>query len=347
MRKILLNPREVTRSWQNREVVGTLNPGAAEYDGKIYLVVRVAEKPLLRMPGFVALPRVDRSKGYTVDWVAETDCQPLDERGVSLRESGRHRFRTISHLRVAVSDDGVSLSRVQDDPLLFPEEEWEEYGVEDARITKIGDTYYMTYVAVSRWGIATALATTKDFQVIIRHGIIFPPENKNVVLFPEKTHGEFLALHRPNIKTPVGSPSMWLSRSPDCVHWGEHQALVLPAEAGGYNRLGAGAPPVRVKDGWLVVHHAVRTSAGRRGPGTYVANVMLLDPEDPSKVVKYGRRPLIVPPPGTNCEGPLASVVFPTGCILRERQCYIYCGERDTVTSVYKMPVGAVLETLK
>ena len=85
---------------------------------------------------------------------------------------------------------------------------FEEYGVEDPRITLIGDTYYITYVAVSRHGVSTALASTRDFKSFSRHGIIFCPENKDVMLFPEMIEGSYYALHRPNGATAFTKPEM-------------------------------------------------------------------------------------------------------------------------------------------
>ena len=102
----------------------------------------------------------------------------------------------------------------------LPDSEMEEFGVEDPRITALGGRYYFTYVAVSRHGAATALASTTDFRQFERHGIIFCPENKDVVLFPEQVGGEFVALHRPNAATPFCRPEMWVARSPDLVRLG-------------------------------------------------------------------------------------------------------------------------------
>ena len=96
----------------------------------------------------------------------------------------------------------------------------EEFGLEDPRITQIGDRFYITYVAVSRHGPATALASTTDFKTIERHGIIFCTENKDVVLLPERIGGEYVAIHRPVGDMPFSRPEMWTARSPDLIHWG-------------------------------------------------------------------------------------------------------------------------------
>src|SRR5207247_2981233 len=87
-----------------------------------------------------------------------------------------------------------------------PQEEVEEFGVEDPRITPLEGRFYFTYVAVSRHGPASALASTADFRTFERHGIVFCPENKDVVLFPERIGGTYAALHRPVCGTPFTRP---------------------------------------------------------------------------------------------------------------------------------------------
>ena len=141
-----------------------------------------------------------------------------------VKHQGRYVMLFRSHLRsgrsiigLAESDDGLAF-RVRDRPFLTPATdgafaEYEAFGVEDPRITCIGDTYWFTYVAVSRHGPATALASTTDFQTLTRHGVIFPIENKDVVLLPEAIDGEYVALHRPVGGTPFTQPEMWLARS--------------------------------------------------------------------------------------------------------------------------------------
>ena len=138
--------------------------------------------------------------------------------GMSRRVSCRLTF--ISHLRVFTSRDGRTIDNLNG-PMFLPANEMEEFGLEDPRITRIGDRYYITYVAVSRHGPATALASTTDFKTLDRHGIIFCPENKDVVLLPARVGGEYVALHRPLGNMPFCRPEMWIARSPDLVTLGQ------------------------------------------------------------------------------------------------------------------------------
>src|SRR5262249_31801009 len=142
-----------------------------------------------------------------------------------INRTGLSRLNFTSHLRVVRSRDGRKIDSIEQ-WAFKPEEVHEEYGVEDPRITPIGDAYYFTYVAVSQHGVATALASTLDLRTFMRHGIIFAPENKDVVLFPRRINGDHWALHRPNGATPFTRPKMWVARSPDLVHWGRHEKFL-------------------------------------------------------------------------------------------------------------------------
>src|SRR5439155_203651 len=151
------------RPWRDDfEVVGVFNPGAIVARGEVILLVRVAERPRERRPGFTALPRWVPGEGLTIDWLPDDAIQVLDPRVVMRRADGLVRLTFISHLRVVRCGDGRSVEGVTDVRFL-PGSELEEFGVEDPRITAFDDRFYFTYVAVSRHGAATALASTRDF----------------------------------------------------------------------------------------------------------------------------------------------------------------------------------------
>ena len=161
------------------------NPGAIATEDGVILLARVAEQAVERRTGFTGLPRWDPHSGKIwIDWEPNNEIAPVDIRVVRRKRDGLVRLTFISHLRVFHSRDGRSFKALEGQTFQ-PANEYEEFGVEDPRITRIGDTYYFTYVAVSRHGAATALASTRDFKEFKRHGIIFYPENKDVVLFPE------------------------------------------------------------------------------------------------------------------------------------------------------------------
>ena len=112
--------------------------------------------------------------------INDPDIQLKDSRGVVYK--GQDYLSTLSHIRLARSGDGVHFT-VEENPFIYPCVPSECFGVEDARVTKIGDTYYLTYTAVSPDGWATALAVTKDFNKIERKGLVFAPPNKDISIF--------------------------------------------------------------------------------------------------------------------------------------------------------------------
>ena len=193
----------------------------------------------------IGLPRWDPAGGLTVDWVPDAELDPIDPRVVRRKADGLVRLTFTSHLRVVRCGDGRAVREVTD-VTFRPQAEVEEFGVEDPRITPLDGRFYFTYVAVSRHGPATALASTADFRTFERHGVIFCPENKDVVLFPEQIGGAYAALHRPVCGTPFTRPEMWVARSPDLIHWGAHAPLAVSGGEWQSGRVGAGPPPVRV-----------------------------------------------------------------------------------------------------
>ncbi len=198
----LIRPDNVKPSREDFEVVGTFNPGVAEFDNTIYLLIRVAEMPREKRDGQIALPRVENRTGV-IDWTQIDTVNIVDERLVRFKSNNFLHLTYISHLRLAKSQDGIKINSIDEIPTIFPEEPYEEFGIEDARITPIGDRFYITYVAVSRYGIVTALASTKDFLHFEKHGIIFPTENKDVVIFPEKIGNNYVEIGRASCRERV------------------------------------------------------------------------------------------------------------------------------------------------
>ncbi len=337
----LLRPADLPPSREDLEVVGAFNPGAALTPEGVVLLVRVAERPRERRPGFTPLPRWDPATGgLAVDWEADGDLEPLDVRVVRRKRDGLVRLTFISHLRVVRCGDGRRVESLGG-PWMSPATGYEEFGVEDPRITPVDGAFHFTYVAVSRHGAATALASTQAFRECRRHGIIFPPENKDAVLFPERIGGMYAALHRPSPATPFTRPEMWLATSPDLRHWGGHRVLLGGGEEWEMGRIGGGTPPVRLPQGWLEIYHG--SSRGRRGAvGAYSAGALLLDPDDPGRIL--GRSPrLFEPETAFEKEGFVPGVVFPTGIVPREDRVLVYYGAADAFTAVVEFELGELV----
>ena len=341
----LLRPADLAPSQRDLEVIGVFNPGVIETEHGIVLLVRVAEQARERRLGYTALPRWDIPRGNVVlDWTKTSDLIPVDIRVVRMKSTHCVRLNFTSHLRVMHSSDGRKIEK--EDAWLKPENSYEEFGIEDPRITRIDGTYYFTYVAVSRHGVATALASTRDFKSFQRHGIIFPPENKDVVLFPEKIGNNYYAMHRPVGGTRFTYPEMWIARSPDLLHWAGHDALLGGSQDWDIGRIGAGTPPIRTDAGWLELYHGNSKREQQADIGIYSAAALLLDLKQPNRVL--GRSaPLLVPETEFEREGFVPDVVFPTGIIERNGRLLVYYGAADTVTAVVELSLRDVLETIR
>ncbi len=246
---------------------------------------------------------------------------------------------------LAFSDDGLAWT-VAEKPCFSMETE-EVRRAYDPRLTVIEDRCYMCFALDTRHGICGGVAVTDDFE----HFEILSvsaPDNRNMVLFPERSDGMFMRLERPFPIYGRGASEafdIWFSRSPDCRYWGDTQ-LVLGSEQVPFcnSKIGPAAPPVRTEAGWLTVFHAVDKDERRELPSwhggwikRYTAGVMLLDLENPARVVGLSREPLIVPDPQYDYEwhGFRGGVVFPCGLIVEDDgEAKIYYGAADTVVAL-------------
>jgi predicted GH43/DUF377 family glycosyl hydrolase len=246
----------------------------------------------------------------------------------------------MSHLRAARSRDGVHFS-IDEQPTLFPEMDYEAFGIEDPRITRIGDVYYVNYVGVSSLGIVTALARTSNFRNFERLGIIFAPDNKDAAIFPEKIGDKYYALHRPSI-SGFGRPEIWIAESPDLICWGNHRRLAGLRESGWEGgRIGGSAVPFRVEGGWLEIYHGADKNA------RYCLGALLLDANEPWKVLGRSRKPILEPSADYERQGFFGNVVFSCGALCEDGLVKIYYGASDTFTATAQIELSEVLEGLE
>jgi predicted GH43/DUF377 family glycosyl hydrolase len=349
--RLLLRPEDMPPSRDDFEVVGVFNPGAVRAGNEVVLLVRVAERPRERRPGFTGLPRWDPAGGLTVDWVPDVELDPVDPRVVRRKADGLVRLNFTSHLRVVRCGEGRAVREITS-VTFRPQAEVEEFGVEDPRITPIADGFYFTYVAVSRHGPATALAFTADFRTFERSGVIFCPENKDVVLFParlcgaETFSGSWAALHRPVCGTPFTRPEIWVASSDDLQHWGWHRPLTIGGGAWQSGRVGAGAPPLRVADGWLEIYHGNQQPTRPGEVGTYYGGALLLSPDDPARVLRRTPEPFFVPEADFEVAGFVPNVVFPTGVVRDGDLLLLYYGAADAFTAVAEFSDRDLLDAM-
>ncbi len=244
-------------------------------------------------------------------------------------------LRGRSHLTLARSFDGLAFA-VDPEPWITPSsdpayEPYERFGVEDPRITKLDEGYFITYTAYGPYGTRVGIARTEDFAGCRRICLATDVDNKDAVLFPERIGGRYVLLTRPSTTLTAGG-AIWITYSPDLIHWGGSQLLLAPQPGWGATKLGASTPPIATDRGWLVLYHGVRNT----GAGVlYRVGALLLELEDPKQVLGYS--PYFVFGPQTEYEriGDVPNVVFPCGVVQEPgNRIKMYYGCADTCIAV-------------
>jgi beta-1,4-mannooligosaccharide/beta-1,4-mannosyl-N-acetylglucosamine phosphorylase len=240
-----------------------------------------------------------------------------------------------SHLTIARSADGKTDWKIDRQPTLVPDASAKErsFGLEDPRIVWLEDRqeYAITYVSFSEGGPLVSLMLTPDFRQFYRLGPIVPPEDKDACVFPRRFNGLYALIHRPIIR---GEAHIWLAFSPDLKHWGDHQML-LPTRGGQWDchRVGLGTQPIETAEGWLIIYHGVRVTAGRN---IYRVGLALLDLEDPRRIVRRTDEWVFGPAEDYELVGDAPHVTFPTGAIVdkENNELRVYYGAADTTVAL-------------
>jgi predicted GH43/DUF377 family glycosyl hydrolase len=304
--QLVFRPRDVdlTRSPLRRSldapthVLGAFNPGLTRLpSGNLLLMVRVAEA--LDEPVADGHARAIRwtPEGYVLDRYPVGSVAMTDPRQFSLR-GGPHRLLGLTSLSwllpVELTPDGRERVAVHYDRAIEPAASYQEYGVEDARISKIGDLWYMTTCSVSAERHCSTLHVSENGLDYALLGIVLDHQNKDMLLFEGKIDGKFTALTRPlgevyfaypESSPYAGGPSIQLASSPDALHWKPFDRPGIRARKGSTSsmKVGGGSPPIRTEHGWLVVYHGVET---RETVGIYRSFWALLDRDDPSRILR-------------------------------------------------------------
>jgi beta-1,2-mannobiose phosphorylase / 1,2-beta-oligomannan phosphorylase len=338
----LITPQSVRPSRADYEVIGTFNAGATTFQGETLLLVRVAERPTKTDPNWIFCPYIDANGDLTLREVRRDDPEydTRDPRFVVHRPTRAVYLTSMSHVRLARSTDGVHFTTA-DRPWLNTASPFEAFGVEDARITCVDDMYYINYTAVSSHGIATGLVTTKDFDTVERLGIMFPPSNRDVVVFPQKVNGLYVCYHRP-MPGEFGQFNMWMATSPDMIHWGNHQ-LVLAGNADGWDsgRVGGGAPAILTDAGWLSIYHAADKN------NRYCLGAFLTSRDDPATVLYRSQTPIFEPEAPYETSGFFGNVVFTCGLTVEGDTLRVYYGASDETIALAEAPIQAIVDHLR
>lgn len=295
-------------------------------------------------------------------------------------------------LGYAESDDGLRFTPAPE-PFMRPPSDPAQFdhgGLEDTRITQLGDTWYIAYAGRSKHPVAywqrthdgwdpqalptwsqnyrrVGLAATRDWKHVERLGPITSEEvsDANVVLFPEKIGGKYAMLHRPTQFHPgeyqcfYTPASMWLAFSDSLTdwHWNAHQAfdkwyhrldhlshdhlLIRPEYEWERMKVGAAGVPIATDDGWLVLYHAVDIE------GTYRVGLMLLDRDDPTRVLARCPQPIMEPATPYEQKGYYdlgKGCIFPCANVVIGDEVFIYYGAADSHCCVAMVRLAALLD---
>jgi predicted GH43/DUF377 family glycosyl hydrolase len=270
---------------------------------------------------------------YEVATVHNAGVTKYNNEYVMLFRSHKHNGRSI--LGLARSNDGYNF-KVEKTPFMVPATsgifaEYEEYGVEDPRITYIDGEYLIAYSAYSRHGVRIGLAKTRDWKTIERFSLITEADYRNVVIFPEKFNGLYARLDRPH--SEISPWSMWISYSPDLRYWGDSELIMKPVK---YHwdemKIGPGVPPIKTSKGWLNIYHGVFPTMDGC---IYRLGVALHDLHNPSKILGVGDDWILQPEEPYEVTGYVHNVVFTCGAVPEEDGTIkIYWGGADSVMCV-------------
>ncbi|MFC1745476.1 hypothetical protein ACFL35_15890 [Candidatus Riflebacteria bacterium] len=355
--KLLLKKKSTPPFSRDMEIIGVFNPAAVRYKDEVILLARVVHASTkLDKEKYCCLRSYrgdDEKVRFEEFWANKAGSE--DHYSV-VDEDGYARLKFISHLEIVrLSKDGYELKSIKKHEQLFGLEEYEEWGIEDPRITKIDDIFYITYVAVSRkMGIVTCLMRTRDFQDFERLGIIFPASNKDVVIFPEQKKGKYLALHRPTLAMKTRNYAILGASSTDLIHWGAHEFVMeCSSDKKHFDslRLGAGCPPIKTEKGWLHIFHGVMAvDKERPNPGLYQGGAFITSFEKPFQVTLRCEEPVLRVEKDYEKSGYVDRVVFPTG-VVRDLEnpdhLHIYYGCADENIAVVTLSVTEIMETCK
>ncbi|HAR62065.1 MAG: glycosidase [Candidatus Margulisiibacteriota bacterium] len=287
------------------------------------IVIRYDKNPIL----------TKKDVPYSVHTVHNAGVTKFEGRYIMLFRSHLRTGRSI--IGIAESENGYDF-QVRPEPFIVPEKTgmfaiYEEYGVEDCRISNIEGEYLLTYSAYSRYGVRIGLACTRDFQKIERVSLISQPDMRNAVIFPQKFDGKYARLDRPH--SDISPWAIWVSYSPDLVYWGDSKIVMKPVT---YHwdemKIGPGATPFLTDRGWLHIYHGVfSTMAG----AVYRLGVALHDKDDPAKIIAVSDQWILQPEDTWEVTGYVPNVVFSCGAIPEsDGTVKIYWGGADSVMCV-------------
>lgn len=281
----------------------------------------------------------------------------LEKTTPRLKRPGFHLKNQTSYIGYAESKDGINFEK-RDNPFISPDTDYDRYGCEDPRITKIGDTFYITYTAIdgpledrkNRPSVRIALATTKDFITLEKHGIIGPRvESKAAAFFPEMIDGKIVLLL--TVQSDSINSSIYIryfDSIDDIFHtsfegWDnflQNSKPILGTNIYLHRGPELGAAPIKTKDGWLLIFSSESMS------DSWTISAALLDIDNPNKLIARTSGNILQPATKYETEGIVPNVTFPEGAVIISDTLYVYYGCADTVIGLATCKLDDLLNTM-
>jgi len=335
----LLRPIDLKPGIDGMEIVCLLNPGVFQFDEKVWLLLRVAERPK-QIEGKISFPVYNKAGEIEILSFDENDpdLDASDPRVINYKR--KDYLTTLSYLRLVCSDDGIHFYELDGYPPIYGKGELETFGIEDCRVATMEEGFCLSFTEVSEFGVGVGLIKTQDWKNFSREGMIFPPHNKDCAIFEEKIDGKYFALHRSS-SPELGGNYIWLAESSDLIHWGKHKCIATSRpEMWDSARVGAGGAPIRTEKGWLQIYH------GANKENRYCLGALLLDIDDPSKVIARSDEPIMEPIKSYEQTGFFGNVVFTNGHYVKGDDIFFYYGASDEVICGARFSISEILETL-
>lgn len=271
---------------------------------------------------------------------------------------GQHAL-DLSTVGIAYGSSPDSVDQHSHRQLITPSELFDRFGCEDPRLTKVDDEYFIFYTALSGWppnksNIKVAVACTDDLTHIKEKHLVTPFNAKAMVLFPEKINGQYVALLTVNTDTPPAhiaiarfdhKEQMW-SRDFWNNWYKNLDQHILNVPRFNTDHVEVGAVPVKTDSGWVLIYSHIQNYFAE-DKRIFGIEALLLDHENPQRIVGRTSEPLLVPQESYELEGMIKNVIFPSGAVMHEDEFYIYYGAADTTSAVASCKTGLLLSLLE
>lgn len=252
----------------------------------------------------------------------------------------------LPHLRMGYSKDGINW-KIDDHRINMVDEDgnpYNPYYAYDPRLVKVDDTYYIIW-CTEFYGPTIGLAETKDFKTFVRRENCFLPYNRNGVLFPRKINGKFVMMSRPSDGGHTAFGDIFISESSDLTYWGKHRHVMEKGGSGWWQglKIGGGPAPIETSVGWLLFYHGVILNCNGY---VYSIGGVILDKENPSKVLYRCRTYLLTPEEDYESVGFVPNVCFPCATLVDEEtgRVAIYYGAADTYVALAFTTIDEVVD---